>query len=174
MKVEIRPAKSSELSTIYRLVTENDEWTQFNGPYFPYHHPTIQVFQKTTFQRLIEGKEIQLIVYNGRPVGSVNCYWECKETRWLEAGVVIYDQNSWGKGIAAKAVTIWISHLFGTLDIERIGMTTWSGNPRMMALATKLGLQLEGRLRKVRYFNDHYYDSVKYGVLREEWQDQHS
>jgi len=39
----------------------------------------------------------------------------------------------------------------------------------MMRLAEKLGLILEGRLRKVRYYNGTYYDSVKYGILREEF-----
>nr|MCX4136420.1 GNAT family N-acetyltransferase [Vibrio parahaemolyticus]MCX4136492.1 GNAT family N-acetyltransferase [Vibrio parahaemolyticus]MCZ6386917.1 GNAT family N-acetyltransferase [Vibrio parahaemolyticus]MCZ6386980.1 GNAT family N-acetyltransferase [Vibrio parahaemolyticus] len=29
--------------------------------------------------------------------------------------------------------------------------------------------QQEARLRKVRYYNGEYYDSVKYGVLRSEW-----
>lgn len=173
-KIEIRPANSNELETIYQLVTGNDEWTHFNGPYFPYSHPTMQTFEQTTFQRLMQGNEIQLIIYDGNPVGSVNCYWECKDTRWLEAGVVIYDQNCWGKGIAKVAVSIWISTLFDSLDIERVGMTTWSGNPRMMALAIKLGLQLEGRLRKVRFYNNRYYDSIKYGVLREEWEALHA
>ncbi len=50
-------------------------------------------------------------------------------------------------------------------------MTTWSGNPRMMSLALKLGFQQEARLRKVRYYQGKYYDSVKYGVLRSEWQE---
>ncbi|SBS35045.1 Putative ribosomal N-acetyltransferase YdaF [Marinomonas spartinae] len=80
------------------------------------------------------------------------------------------DPNDWGKGIAAIAVPLWVSYLFQTKDIERVGMTTWSGNPRMMSLALKLGFQQEARLRKVRYYDGKYYDSVKYGVLRSEWQ----
>ena len=39
----------------------------------------------------------------------------------------------------------------------------------MMKLSEKLGLKLEGRIRKVRYYKDVYYDSVKYGILREEY-----
>ena len=40
----------------------------------------------------------------------------------------------------------------------------------MMRCAEKLGMQQEARIRKVRYYQGEYYDSVKYGVLREEWQ----
>ena len=28
---------------------------------------------------------------------------------------------------------------------------------------------LEGRIRKVRYHNNIFYDSMKYGILKEEW-----
>lgn len=46
-----------------------------------------------------------------------------------------------------------------------------NGNIRMMKAAEKLGMLQEARIRKVRYYNDEYYDSVKYGILREEWSD---
>ncbi|GLT18789.1 hypothetical protein GCM10007938_25700 [Vibrio zhanjiangensis] len=39
----------------------------------------------------------------------------------------------------------------------------------LMSLALKLGFQQEARLRKVRYYDGEYYDSVKYGLLRSEW-----
>jgi len=82
---------------------------------------------------------------------------------------VIYDSELWGKGIAALAIPLWISFLFATKEIERVGLTTWSDNTRMMSLALKLGFQQEARLRKVRYYEGKYYDSIKYGILRSEW-----
>ena len=82
---------------------------------------------------------------------------------------MIYDSRYWGRGIARNALTLWVDHLFQSLDIARVGLTTWSGNPQMMACAQKLGFQQEARLRKVRYFNGQYYDSVKYGMLKSEW-----
>lgn len=168
-RVLIRPAREDELEMIHELVTSNDEWTQFNGPYFPYSHPSLKEFEKSSFQRLLVGSDLQLIVVDGLPIGTVNCYWENERTRWLEAGIVIYDAAFWGQGIAVLALRLWVSHLFQNREIARVGLTTWSGNPRMMSLALKLGFQQEGRLRKVRYYHDEYYDSVKYGMLRSEW-----
>lgn len=167
--VNIRVAMPDELEHIYKLITSNDEWTRFNGPYFPYEHPTLEQFEQSTFQRLLKGNNMQLVTIDNIPVGSVNCYWECEDTRWLEAGVVIYDSKAWGKGIAARAVAKWVTYLFENYELERVGMTTWSGNPRMISLALKLGFQQEARLRKVRYYKGEYYDSVKFGVLRSEW-----
>ncbi|WP_417870685.1 GNAT family N-acetyltransferase [Vibrio furnissii] len=169
MKVSIRPARENELDFIHALVISNDEWTKFNGPYFPYLHPSLEQFENSSFQRLLSGLDSQLITVDDIPVGMVSCYWECEATRWLEAGVILYDKEYWGKGIAALAIPLWVSYLFKSKEIERVGFTTWSGNPRMMSLALKLGFQQEARLRKVRYYNGEYYDSVKYGVLRSEW-----
>ncbi len=67
------------------------------------------------------------------------------------------------RGIGRKALVPWITHLFDTLEIERVGLTTWSGNPRMVACAESIGMTLEARLRKVRYFQGQYYDSIKLG-----------
>ena len=52
--------------------------------------------------------------------------------------------------------------------LEHIGLTIWSGNSAMMAVAEKVGFLKEGQIRKVRYYQGRYYDSVKYGILREE------
>ena len=169
MDITIRAAMPSELAAIYALVISNDEWTKFNGPYFSYSHPSLENFEAHSFKRLLEGDDLQLVVVDGVPVGTVSCYWECEDTRWLEAGVVIYNSDYWGKGIAALALPLWITYLFENKQIERVGLTTWSGNPRMMSLALKLGFQQEARLRKVRYYQGEYYDSLKYGVLRSEW-----
>ncbi|CAG9001444.1 MAG: hypothetical protein CENE_03464 [Candidatus Celerinatantimonas neptuna] len=168
-KVQLRPAKLQELHSLYHLVTSDEEWTKFNGPYFTYRTPTENEFKSGLLARLCSGADAQLITVNDRPVGSVSYYWECESTRWLEVGVIIYDSRYWSQGIGRHALRLWISHLFEVLTIARVGLTTWSGNPRMMSCAEKLGLQQEAYLRRVRYYHGHYYDSVKYGVLKEEW-----
>ena len=85
--------------------------------------------------------------------------WIDKQTRWLEIGIVIYDSRKWSGGYGTTALQIWINHIFQNTDkLEHIGLTTWSGNPSMMRVA-----------EKVRYYNGKYYDSMKYGILRDEW-----
>lgn len=82
---------------------------------------------------------------------------------------MIYQTDLWGQHVGRLALTQWVAHLFETFDLPHIGFTTWSGNPRMMRLGEAVGMQLEGRIRQVRYWQGQYYDSMKYGVLREEW-----
>ena len=115
-------------------------------------------------------EDCRCIVAGGLPVGMVSKSWVDEATRWLEIGIVIYDDQLWGDGIATNALTKWVDTIFQEIDaLEHIGLTTWSGNSAMMAVAEKLGFLKEGQIRKVRYYQGQYYDSVKYGILREEW-----
>lgn len=86
-------------------------------------------------------------------------------------GISIYQSDNWGKGIGTNVMRMWIDHLFNTLDIVRVGYTTWSGNKGMIKIGERLGMTMEARIRKVRYYNGTYYDSIRMGLLREEWQD---
>lgn len=64
-----------------------------------------------------------------------------------------------------------MEQVFTHLPIPRVGITTWSGNVRMMKLAEKVGMKLEGRMRNCRIVDGKFYDSIRMGMLREEWID---
>ncbi|MBK3494997.1 GNAT family N-acetyltransferase [Viridibacillus sp. YIM B01967] len=102
-------------------------------------------------------------------VGIVSYYWEHEPSKWLEIGIVFHEAPIWGQGLGTRALTLWINHLLNTLPIVRIGFSTWSGNKRMIRVGEKLGMQMEACIRKARYYNGEYYDSIRMGMLREEW-----
>lgn len=103
-------------------------------------------------------------------IGEVSWYWKSEETNWLEIGIVVFNEKFWGKGIGYIALRLWIDELFSEKkNIIRIGISTWSGNHGMIKLALKLGMQEEARYRKARIVNKEYFDSVSYGILRDEW-----
>jgi len=122
--IVLRKTRSTELDPFYNLLTFDEEWTKFNGPYFPYKTPTSEEFAVGTFNRLLSGKDMLLITVDEKPIGSVSYYWENETTRWLEVGVIIYNSSYWCKGIGRRALIPWINHLFATLEIKRIGLTT--------------------------------------------------
>ncbi|MFD2177607.1 GNAT family N-acetyltransferase [Veronia pacifica] len=169
-KVTIRPAHTSEARAVYDLLTTDEKWTEFNGPYLGYERPEFDPWRNDWFKSMCEGRRVRAIDFQGRIVGAVSWYWECEETRWLEAGIVIYDSGLWSKGIGRQALVDWVSHIFDGEEVARVGLTTWSGNPRMIKSAQAIGFTIEGVIRKVRYYRGEYYDSVKLGVLKEEWQ----
>ncbi len=105
-------------------------------------------------------------------LGSVSWYWTSKETNWMSNGIVICDEQYWGKGIGFEALGLWNQYLLDEFpQVARLDLRSWSGNIGMMKLAEKLGYTLEARFRKARIVKGEYYDSVGYGMLREEWEE---
>lgn len=168
---ELKRIKREDLEKIYNLEysSENPKWKKYNAPYF-------DDFKFISYEEFME-KESDFylkdgcrgIYVDGEIIGCVTRYWKDKRTRWLNIGIVIYNENFWGKGYGTEAIRLWILETFKDVeDIENIGLTTWSGNIGMMKVAEKLGMTLEARIRKVRYYNGVYYDSISYGILRNE------
>lgn len=173
-EVQLLPFNKNFLETIWMIgfSTEKPAWTKFNAPYFNDYRKfdSAESFGASPIADFLMSEDCRCIVVGNQPVGMVSKSWEDEATRWLEIGIVIYDDRLWKKGIATTALTKWVDAIFHeTNTLEHIGMTTWSGNGAMMVVAEKLGFLKEGQIRKVRYYQGQYYDSVKYGILREEW-----
>jgi len=173
--VTLRTRRPEDTPVLYELIygADNPEWKQYDAPYFPLKHVSFEVFETQWNSDLESGRfpSDLLIEVQGQTIGLVTFYWEHEPSRWLEAGIIIYDPLHWSGGYGTEALSLWVDCLFSNLDIARVGITTWSGNPRMMRCAEKIGMRLEGRMRKCRYYNGVYYDSIRMGVLREEWEE---
>lgn len=169
-ELTIRPIEEKDLFNIWELVYKEEapEWKKWDAPYYPHTSKTYEDFMKKS-DSWVNQKDCWAIEINGVFIGVVTYYWEHEPSKWLEVGILLYESRNWGKGIGTRALKIWINHLFNTLPLVRVGFTTWSGNNRMIRVGEKLGMKMEARIRKVRYYNEHYYDSVRMGILREEW-----
>ncbi len=117
---------------------------------------------------------ILAVIINEKALGTVSCYWVDKHTNWLETGIVIYDSDYWSGGYGTEAYSMWIDFLFESTPLNRLGMSTWSGNIRMMKTAAKIGMKEEARIREARIVNGEYFDSIKMGILRREWEGNYS
>ncbi|WP_440896653.1 GNAT family N-acetyltransferase [Amphibacillus sp. Q70] len=167
----IRPIEKKDLSRLWELIyqEEKPEWKKWDAPYFPHQTKSYETFVSEQGD-WIASKNYWVIEVDGDVRGTVSYYWEHEPSRWLEIGIVLHEAESWGKGVGTRALNLWINHLFNQLPLVRVGLTTWSGNQRMIRVAEKLGMQMEARIRKVRYYNGKYYDSIRMGILREEWE----
>lgn len=152
---------------------EQPEWKKWDGPYFDddyQAYPNLQDFLASPTVDFLMKENCRCILLEGQPIGTVSYYWENRKTLWLNIGISVYDPKYWNRGIGSQALKQWISWIFQQYpELQHIGLTTWSGNDRMMKAAEKLGMRKEAQIRKVRFHQNHYYDSVSYGVLRDEW-----
>ena len=177
MKEDVKLVKFNNelLYKIWELGFKEDspEWKKWDGPYFEgdyQKYDTVEAFMSSESEFFLKDNK-RCILYKDKPIGMVTMYWENEKTRWLNIGITIYSNERWGKGIGTQALKLWIDHIFNHVhNLEHIGLTTWSGNHRMMRAAEKIGMLKEAHIRKVRFHNNTYYDSVSYGILRDEWQ----
>ncbi|WP_186576441.1 GNAT family N-acetyltransferase [Aquibacillus kalidii] len=168
--VTIRPIVEGDLFKLWEMVYKEawPEWKNWDAPYYEHKHiPKEEFLANKTW---VEQEDRWAIEIDGDIVGTVGYYWEHKPSNWLEMGIIIYDTKFWNGGYGTIALKMWISHLFSTLPLVRVGYTTWSGNERMVKVGEKIGMTMEARLRKCRLYNGVYYDSIRMGLLREEWE----
>jgi RimJ/RimL family protein N-acetyltransferase len=166
----IRPIQQGDLRRIWEFSYREKwpEWKDWDAPY--YEHKTMSWEQYQLKDNVVDQEDEYAIEVNGTVVGTVCYYWEHEPSNWLEMGIVIFDPQYWSGGVGTRALRLWTNHLFCKLPLVRVGFTTWSGNERMIKVGEKLGMTMEARLRKCRLYNGTYYDSIRMGLLREEWE----
>ena len=177
-QISLRDWQLSDLEAFEFWHIGKKRWMEFDAPY--YRKPSAVEIQLSV-QQLTErirrsdwpSPRKRLVIADketDKLIGTVSWYWQSKATNWKSIGIAIYDEAYWGKGIGFEALKLWIDYLFEvSRDIVRLDLRTWSGNERMMNLATKLGFKEEARFRMARVVNGIYYDSIGMGVLRGEW-----
>lgn len=149
----------------------------FNGPYYPkksekdIEEQMINLAKKLANNAIDLNRKKLIVDEENNIVGEVSWYWKSEETFWMEIGIVIFNEKFWNKGIGYIALKLWIDEIFEEhKELVRIGLSTWSGNHGMVKLSKKLGMLKEATYRKARIVNEKYYDSISFGVLREDWE----
>jgi ribosomal-protein-serine acetyltransferase len=108
------------------------------------------------------------IWHQGQLVGGSVCWYIHRHHRnaevgyWLDAGQV-------GKGLATRAATAVVDHLFRAEGLHRVEMQCAVENRASRAVAERLGLQAEGTRRESHWITDRFLDHVVYGVLERQW-----
>lgn len=99
-----------------------------------------------------------------------NCGLRRKPDNDWEADIG-YELNPefWGNGYATEAAHALVNHGFRELGLHRISSWCIADNTASARLLERLGFRQEGRLRRNEYFKGRWWDTLLYGLLREEW-----
>jgi putative hydrolase of HD superfamily len=174
----LRDWRLDDLAALEYWMQPGREWKRWDAPYYPELTAAEAAEYAERKRRNIERGELPPARMNAvvasaasdEIIGMVNAYWESIETLWLTLGIVIYDPAWWGRGVGSAAFGLWTGYQFAARpEIVRLDLRTWSGNYGMIRVAQKLGFQEEACFRKARIVDGAFYDSLAYGILREEW-----
>ena len=78
-----------------------------------------------------------------------------------------------GRGAALDAQEILLKFFFEELGVQGVQIYTHSGNPAMVRLAEKSGLQIAIRNRQAIFQKGHLFDNLLMDILREEYYARH-
>lgn len=75
----------------------------------------------------------------------------------------------WGKGYAQGTLRLVLEKAFGEFGLHKVWLMVWSTNEKGMHLYEKLGFRREGLLRDEYYWQEHWHDVVRMGLLADEF-----
>ena len=103
-------------------------------------------------------------------VGGCGFFGFDHQAKRAEFGITIGEKSYWGQGFGTEATSLMLDFGFNTLNLQRIALRVFADNERARNVYQKLGFVEEGRLRRDRFFDGGYYDTIMMGILREEWE----
>ncbi|MBI3240817.1 MAG: GNAT family N-acetyltransferase [Chloroflexi bacterium] len=103
-------------------------------------------------------------------IGSAGFHEIDWRNRHAELGIAIGDKQFWNKGYGTDATRTLTGFGFDELNLERIFLRVFDTNPRAIRCYEKVGFKHEGRLRRERFHDGRYNDTLIMGILRDEWE----
>ena len=172
-RVNLRTLVESDIPDYERWYTHDYKAWEFDAPYLGHglgntlenRRKWLAGDRKPPFRRLeIETKE-------HRHIGWVSIYRvTAVDVHMTEAGIDIIEDELWNQGLGTEALRLWVDYVFEAHSLARLGVATWSGNPRMVRVAEKVGFQIEASIRNGCEVKGRFYDRIKLGMLRSEWE----
>jgi RimJ/RimL family protein N-acetyltransferase len=88
--------------------------------------------------------------------------------RKAEISILMSPENQ-GKGYGKKALLMLMRFAFKKMNLYRLEAEVIDYNDKAKSLFEKAGFVLEGRLREAKYNDGKYFDILRYGMLKPEY-----
>ena len=103
------------------------------------------------------------------PIGAVSV----EDADWRRPALVYWlVPEVHSEGYGRETVSLAVDYVFRTYDVPGVGAVAYDFNDASRGLLETLGFAKEGRIRKDRFVDGAYRDTIQYGLLREEWRDE--
>ena len=103
-----------------------------------------------------------------RLIGTCTLFRVDRSHRRAEIGIAMAS-HSWGKGLAADALTTLIAFAFDRLNLHRLEADVDPRNVRSLRLLERQDFRREGYLRERYHVSGEPQDSILLGLLRPDW-----
>lgn len=109
-----------------------------------------------------------LVCDGGEPIGFVALFDWTESAGRVEIAYWITPSRQ-GSGFGSEAAELAIEHAFGERRCHKVVAGAHASNDASRALLESLGFREEGRLRDHVFLGGEYVDSIRYGLLEDEF-----
>jgi len=88
--------------------------------------------------------------------------------RFADIGILIGEQDCWGKGYAGEAIQLMVDYAFGKLNLHKLTAGSYSLNQGSVKAFQKVGFEIEGVRKELFYCDGGYVDHILMGMLKRE------
>ena len=108
------------------------------------------------------------LIQTGELIGDCGIHVLERDPRQAEFGITL--ASRWqGRGLAAEALELLLSTVFGTLQKHRIWCSVDPRNVRSIALMERTGFRREAHHRESLWLGGEWVDDLIFAMLRREW-----
>ncbi len=107
-----------------------------------------------------------------RLIGNCSLFDISQKNRSATFGIVIGDQEYWGRGYGSDATRLLLRFAFDELNLNRVQLEVYDFNQRAIRAYQKVGFIHEGVRRQALFREGAYHDVHLMAILREEWRRQ--
>ncbi|MDY6778371.1 MAG: GNAT family protein [Candidatus Nanohaloarchaea archaeon] len=139
------------------------------------HEPLNMADEEDWFEQERDKDDIHLVLHHredSEVIGLIGLEVIDQRSRVAETGFFIHpDYHS--RGLGSEALSTVLDYGFSELNLHRIYANVLDFNDKSAGLLEKHGFSMEGTLREHAYVDGEYRDTLKYGLLRSEWEHRH-
>ena len=110
---------------------------------------------------------------DGEHIGNMGLHRASPEDRNAELGIMIGEKAHWSSGCGTDAILTLLRFAFHQMNLHRVDLGVFEFNERAIACYRKCGFVEEGRRREAYFQDGRYWDIVRMGVLRREFEALH-
>lgn len=116
-----------------------------------------------TFRWIIENGD-------GEKVGEISTF-DCERRVGVFKYAILIRRSypNWRRSYASEAIKIVARYYFRELGYQKLTALVYSFNELSLRMHEKLGFVFEGRLRRTVYTNGRRYDTIYFGITKEEF-----
>jgi RimJ/RimL family protein N-acetyltransferase len=176
-KVRLRPLKSSDAKRKWEEWMETDTRRlleyKLDLPPVSLEEYTRQLEDSLEFKDTSKITSFAIDSLDGEFVGWINLVFGSPRHGNFTFGISVFKEHQ-KKGYAVEAVNMILHYGFNERRYHRCSSECIETNIGSIRLHEKLGFTEEGRRRKLLYMNNQYYDEVLFGLLKSEFNANHT